>query len=773
MNKQHVSEEDLDLRGFFNILYRYKWSAVIIIFIFTMAALIYAYYKPNVYEAKATIEINVNEKGDISNGDILKEALLGKSIGGSIDTEKNIIKSRFIVLDAMKRVNVTTYINGINILRKSISLYENAPFQVEVDERGKNLKFTVSDINDKGFNLSVKGVDSKTGQKFSYNGVHGWNREVKSKHFKLKLTKTGKPFIYSKYTFVVYTPVRHADNLRQNDISVNKLGKKSNVLQISYKDNSPLRAKEFVNMLTKVYMEQNIRTKTREATQTLDFINKQLRVIEKNLKKSEKNLEKFKMENKTVNVTQSATQISSKLSDYENELAQLNMQINMLDNVASQIARGRSLTTITIAGIGINTQSISSLISELQQAILQKNTLLKNYTPAHPDVQAISDKIRKLKVIIRSSLNNMIKTLKNKRSLIKANMAKYQEKLKTLPTVQQNYLSLERNFSFNDKFYSYLLQKRTETQIKKASTVNNYRIVDPAILPMRHVQPKRKMIVALGLVLGLIAAIVYALFRNYLDDTIKNRKDLKNLTDIPIIAEIPHIDKDEESDGLLTILSKPKSSVAESFRLLRGNLLFMLNEKSSQVISVTSTIGGEGKTTISANLGAALRMLGKRVIIVSFDLRKPRLHKEFNVENKIGVSHFLAGKVALDEIITHTQIEDLDILTSGAVPPNPSELISSKKTQELLDALKERYDFIILDTPPVGLVIDAQELFFKSDIVIYTTRSLVTKKDFIEIVNDLKFGKDIKHLCIVINDVKSGQTYGGKYGYKYGYYNND
>ena len=762
---EYYDEDEIDIRDVIRKLRRQKVWIIAITILTTLIAGVYAYYQPSLYQASTTIEIGEAQKGGMRTDDLLQAALSGGSASGGIETEIAVMQSRFLVEQAVKKVHLSTRIEGINALHKSVELWHDAPFEVHL-ERGKEIRFDLEVHKDETFTLEAEGNNPLTGQTIHYSGNHRFGQPIKHKAFELTLVRTQQPLRYAHFRFVVHNPAYHAEAIRNTHLTVNQIGKKANVVKLTYRDPVPARARDCVNALADAYMAQNIRRKTIEAEQTLKFVNKQLAIIEQGLKRSASRLETFKKKNKTVDVTLSATELSKSLLDYESQLGILGMQVDILKTLSRKIARGKHLETLTLAGADIESPNLSRLIGELQQATLTQKELSKTYTSAHPKVQANTARIRQLKTVIRSSLNNILHGLKEKEALLKKNMVKYQEKLARLPKIQRDYLSLERTFLFNEKFYSYLMEKRTETEIRRAATVSQNRIIDRALLPKQPIKPKRKLIVVVGLILGLILGVVFALVREFLDNTIKTQDEIERETQAPIIGTIPHYSIGKEKRTLM-VRERPKSAVSEAFRHLRTNLQFMLPEGQAHIIAVTSTIAQEGKTSIASNLAAILNLLDKKVIILNFDLRKPMLHTLFGVPNNKGLSAYLSGHADEQEIVVATPYSNLDIIPSGPTPPNPSELIASPRSRVLLDHLRQHYDVIILDTPPIGLVTDARTLLTYADAVVYTLRADYSKKEFLKSIQHLYEQKDIHSLGLVLNDLKI-EKHG--YGYGYGYY---
>jgi uncharacterized protein involved in exopolysaccharide biosynthesis len=369
MAYEMIEEDEVDLREVMRTIWRYRWSILLMALLVTLLAAIYAYYTPNTYQSAATLEIGEDSKGGMGSGDLLQAALSGGTSSGSIDTEKAIIQSRFVVLEAMKKVNIAWQVQGWNALYKKIELFSDIPFEIHL-EKGHDATFTLRPGNNDTFELEAKGKDPLTGEKFEYDGRHRFGQTVKHRHFALTLVRTQAPIRYEKYTFAVYRENYFAESLREKKISVSQIGKKANVIKISYSDPDPLRAQLFVNALADAYMEQNIRRKTIEAAQTLKFVNKQLAIIETGMQTSAQKLEAFKKKNKTVDVSQSAEQLVKTLADYDQQLGITKMQVDLLKSLSHKVKKGKNLETLTLAGAGIEDTSLARLTGELQKAIL-------------------------------------------------------------------------------------------------------------------------------------------------------------------------------------------------------------------------------------------------------------------------------------------------------------------------------------------------------------------------------------------------------------------
>ena len=390
----------------------------------------------------------------------------------------------------------------------------------------------------------------------------------------------------------------------------------------------------------------------------------------------------------------------------------------------------------------------------------------------YPEVIKINKNIKHMKNTIINIIKNMKKNIKERKILFEKSIASKQKVLDRLPADERIFGHLNRKFTINEKIYSYLLEKHSETAIIRASTVSKNRILDKALLPSPSVKPKRYIIVLVGLFIGLFLGIAFVLIKNLLNDKIKSEDDITK-SNLPMLGSIPKINSEHNQ---IKVFSSPKSSVAESFRNLRTNLQFMLGSKDVHIISVTSTVGGEGKTTVCTNLGAIMSMAGKKTIILSLDMRKPTLHTKFKLLNRNGMSTVLSENARLSEVIQKTKYENIDIVASGPIPPNPSELIQSKVMENIIEKLKRTYEVIIFDTPPVGLVTDARILMQHSNTTIYVLRAGYSKKSFLNNIKELSKIDNIKGLSVLLNEVKledQKYSYGYSTSYGNGYYEED
>ncbi len=755
-----AEEEKVDLRAVFRIIHYYRYMIISVTILFTIVSAIFIYFQPDIYQSTSTIEVKEETK-KMSTDDFLAAAMMDSS-SGNLDTKIVIIKSASMANRALKKVDLSHHYYTTRKF-KEIELYKTSPFQVSM-LKGFELSFTLIPVDDKSYQLIREETEDKNEQVWGYDKIHLYDKEIITEYFHLNVVKNTE-MTEESYRFVIIDP-KKMGRIAQENIFVSTIFKNASVLSISYTDNIALRSQEFTNALAKAYLEESIETKNREAELKLNFIDDQIANVNENLRVSAIKLEEFKKSSNALNINSKAESILSQMNTSQTQLTEISIRQKMLDSLYKEILKSdKNIENISISGLNmrLDESTLSDLIKKLQEAIVQMRTLNEDYTEFHPLMRRLNLKIKQLRKTILSSIKGLSESITQNKELLEQSITEQQKILNTLPANERVYGELERKFSVNEKMYSYLLEKESEVGIIKASTVSNNIIIDKAFYPEEPIRPKRTLIVLMALILGFIIGIALAFLRIFLDDRIKTENDINYGTDVSLLGIIPNIRDNNEG---LKVFSASKSYVTEAFRNLRGNLQFMTKKGHSHIIVITSTVGEEGKTTVSTNLAAIISLSGKKTILLNLDMRKPTLHVKFGLENKKGMSNLLSNTAELNDIIQHTEYENLDVITSGSVPPNPSELIENEVIENCLENLREVYDVIILDTPPLGLVVDAKTLMHFADTSIYVLRSEYSKKVYLKNLNQLA-QDDISNIGVVLNDVKMKHVRYGYYGFGY------
>ena len=769
-NYNQIQNDEIDLKDLFKTIMKYKYIIALFAIIFTLAAAVFAYTKPSVYSSFATIELQ-EEKNSFNADDALKQAFSGGAV--NVENQIQILKSKSLQDKAIKELFLKTRYFTVKNYRVR-EFYKNSPFIVldkVIEDTVYGTNFNLTPIDDESFRLEIKPISkySKRGilallgvqpfedyELITYDKVHKYDEDIVTEWFNFSIKKFA-PLENEEYSFSFVHP-SIASNIYFSQLSVSQVSELSSILQISIEDSVSLRAKDLLNSLFKAYLEQEVIRKTEVANLSLDFIDNQLAEINTKLKSSESDLETYKEANDVIVLSDKAKTVTQQLVEYESKLQEISVEENILNNLLQYISNNQNLSGLTVGSVNFADPALAILIKNLHELSTQKDTLLLDYTELHPDVQKLNKSIASLRRQIIGSLQSNLKQLQQRKSASNELINGYKRSLETLPKQERELTRLNRHFSVNEKVYSFLLEKRAETAILKSSTISNARILDEALNFNKPIKPKRILIVLVGMILGIIFGLAYAFLREFFNNTIKNTEEIEKYSTMPIYGVIPF------NKG-----KKTKSIFEEAFRSIRTNLQFLPQNEKSRVIAITSSVSGEGKTTISAKLAEIIAQTDKKVIVLDLDLRKASVHKEFGIPNNIGMSNYLTNQNTLEEVIKKTNEANVDVITTGILPPNPSELILTDTMKNLLDELKKSYDYIIMDTPPVGLVTDALILMNYSDISFTVVRANYTRKEFIKNLDRLSKEHSHNHVGMILNGVEIGDKYGYGYGVSYGY----
>jgi len=383
-----------------------------------------------------------------------------------------------------------------------------------------------------------------------------------------------------------------------------------------------------------------------------------------------------------------------------------------------------------------------------------------------PAVRILDQQIAENKAALIENIKSIQRRLQTSLNTINSQLGRYEDDIRGVPEMERELLEIKRSVEVNQNIYTYLLQKKAETSIAQATVVSDNKVLDQAVLSEEPVQPDRKIVAAVILLLSLVVPTGLVLAGTLLRTTVMNKEDISNLTTVPVIGVVGHSD---DADSNLVVHKRPKSVLAEGFRTVRTNLRFYSTGSGCQTILITSSVGGEGKSFVTLNLATIMALQQQKVVVVGLDLRKPKLFQDFGWSNDIGASSYLAGAAKLDDIIRSSPIPNLDLVISGPIPPNPAELLSKPALREMFDELKHRYDVVIIDTPPIGVVSDAYLVMPNADMVLYMVRQGYSKLEYLRSLDELIQDGRLKQVSILLNDSDFSHSYGYGYGHHYGY----
>lgn len=539
------------------------------------------------------------------------------------------------------------------------------------------------------------------------------------------------------------------------------------VINLSINGSNPKKAKDFMTGLIAQYQRNDLEIKNEAATRTVEFISEQLEGISDSLRQVERELEKFKDKNVVTDLKGEALRLYENIEDFEMQKAQLNISRNYYDYLIDYIQRNQDLHQIILpTSVGITDPILSNLVSQMNALQLDIKMLAKGENPL---VSESLRRINEMKKDIIESVKNQISTDKIKLQFLNRQIAQIEKQLGYLPLAERTLVSIQRNYALQENLYIFLLQKRSEAAISKASNASDIILVNPPMAG-RAISPKTTRNYLVAMLLGFALPLLFFGLLEYFNNRVQSREDVEKITSVPFIAGVGH----KKTENNLAVFNQPKSIIAESFRALRSNLNYFVRQQEKAVFLITSSISGEGKTFTSVNLASVLALSGKKTLIVGADMRRPRLSSDFKLDNEVGLSTYLAGLANFDGVRRKTEFQNLDLISGGPVPPNPSELLLTARMAIFIEEAKSQYDFVIIDTPPLGIVTDAFVLSEFADHTLFIVRQNYTPRHLLKTVNDFYATGKLKNVSLVLNDIyRSGPGYGYGYGYSYGYGYND
>ncbi|SFH06396.1 GumC family protein [Pontibacter chinhatensis] len=540
----------------------------------------------------------------------------------------------------------------------------------------------------------------------------------------------------------------------------------ASVLEISLVDPLPEKGINIINKLIEVYNNEAIEDKNLQAANTIEFLDERLKYITTELSDVEKNVEDYKRQNELTDVSSLASQYLEQAAGYNNKLSEWAIQIDILESIEEYLGSNNNQYKMVPSTLTIQDPTLAGLIARFNELQLERERLLRNAFPNNPLVQNINEQLEDLRTNIIENLRNIKKGLIITSNNLKASSGQYKSKISKVPSMERELLEINREQAIKQNLYLYLLQKREEAAISLAASISNTRIVDPAIATDYPISPNKRNIYLMSILLGLAVPFAGIFVYNLLNTKIQTLKDVELLTGAPIIGELVH----NTSGEALVVTAGNRSPIVEMFRLIRAKLHFAAVDKENKVILVTSGMSGEGKTFFSVNLGATMALTGKKVMLLELDLRSPNLCSYLGLPHGLGISDYLVSdSIILDDIVMASEEnEGLFVIGAGSIPPNPAELMMSSKLGHMIDNLKESFDYIIIDTAPVGQVADAFCLSSLIDSTIYVIRYNYTYKEQIAILESIYRNKELSHPMVVLNDAKPDGRH--KYGYGYGEY---
>jgi len=792
----NLAHSDKDEKIELNVLinrYTIFWKQIALcLAFFLLIGFLNIRYSTKVFKSSTTILIKEDSNTSLGSENLFDGIDL---FGGkkNIKNEIGILNSFSLIKKTLKSLNFRlSYFHSGNF--KSEEIYTKSPFTVELNTAKPTLiaePYYITIISENEYLLSF---ECKNAQLFDFNSENYFsNKEydfkfsktyqfgelVKTDFFEFVINKNDLSLFLNEQWNSYYFKIHNYDNLTekyQKNLKVMEIDKDASILKISLEESNPNKINDFLNQFNTLYLELGLEEKNQITSNTIFFINNQLTYISDSLSIVENELENFKQLNPKIQLSQEDYGTFFRVEKLEEEKAILELNNTYYLSLQKYLKDNNDIENIVAPStIGINDPLLNNLITELSKLYSELQIASINSRDEHPIIRSLQKQIKSTKEKLNENIENIISSSNLSLLDINKRIASIEYEINNLPSKERVLINIQRKFNLNENIYNYLLEKRAEASITKASNVSDHKVIDqPRLESKEPIKPNRLLVLAICFILGLAIPIIVISLYFLFNDKIIDKKDIDQITSKPVIGKIM---LNEDGNNLINI-NNPKSGVAEAFRSIRTNIQYLASDKKEKVICLTSSISGEGKTFISMNLASIISITGEKTLLIGADMRKPKIFDDFNLTNDKGLSSYLSNQNTKEEIINKTKYSNLDLILSGPIPPNPSELLNQPKMSEFIKELKKEYKYIIIDTPPIGLVTDGLIIMEHADISMYVVRQNYTTKEMLKHFDDTIHHHKLKSISLIINGITSDRSsYGYGYGYGntygYGYYSED
>lgn len=766
-NQQYHEEDSINLRHLFETVIVY-WKWILGSLILSLAiGFLFLMTKAPLYESTASILINdpKSQMGEMAILNELKQIGVGSGFSTVVSNEERVLKSTHLMMRVADEMGLhTRYYQKEKFYKKEI--YQQTPYKVSLDSAAFNaltndVKLSINPSKN-SYEIDVK--INKEKSTYTLDNLPG---SIQTSVGRIYIESVRENKIKDKICVEISPLFRMGSKMRAKGVQT-KIDKSSDEIWITFRSQNPQLSKDALNTIIRLYNIDAIEQITQSAIFSGVFIDERLTSLEKELKEEEHRIEDYKQRNKLTNIQADAALFLSTNSQYYDQLTEIEIQLQLIDYLQSYI-KDQSSQKQMIPDPGLKDMGVAGVINEYNQLIIARDKLGHSGGSENPMSRTINQQIESMYGSVKESMNNLEHALKIRHKELQDQNRLLSNKLQSIPRQERELVEITRQQQVKESLYIFLLQKREENSLSKAVATSKARVLNPPY-SVRQVEPRKALIMLVFFFLGLALPIAFILIRRVLNTIIFSREDVEAITDLPILAELAQMKKSD----IFFDHSDNEEINSELFRLLRAKLQFTLNAPEEKVVLVTSIQPGEGKSFVSANLATSLSMLDKKVVLLGLDLRKPVLSERLSMTDSTGVSNYLAGlETDIDKIIhTVPSMPNMDFIPAGVIPPNPNELIMKKELEKLIDELKQRYDYIIIDTAPVGAVSDTYLLDRISDVNLFICRSDYSDRRNVEFINRLDKEGSFKRIYLVINDIdfeSNRYTYQRKYGYGYGY----
>ncbi len=770
--------QKFDPRTFFTIFKKNFWLVLIIFVISIVSGYAYFRYTRPVFKTTTVLQIKNENKTNQILG--INSGIMETDLAPVIELLRSNEFLKTVV--AALPLDISYFRQGTFL---STELYGNTPFEIRY--RINNTIILDQKIFCEFVDYKCHLYYESAGTTYEYmispeewqsvSGMEVFVHFPSKKDMELELSPDNK----SLYFFTINNSKTILNNISQN-LDIQILNETAGTILITYNDFNARKSAEITNTIAEKFIEFDENKKKESATNIIKYIDQQMENVFTQLNSTEKDLHDFRTQNniKTTNESilfNKSSLYTSKMTELENKSLNIDFEIMTLEKVAEKIKREPELKTYEILAMLSGQQSevfMSGLINSLQELMNKREILLFDVTANNHKITTLDEQIKSKKSTIIDFVNSTIERLKSEKTEYNKKVREMENQVFVDSAYDEiEYAKLLRLYSINEEFYSQLIKSKAETMISQAGYVSDNLILEKASVPQVPDYPILSKVILMVLIIAFVISILLILLKYLLYNKILSTGDISEYTEIPVIGGVPTAKIDMDVSQVV-VHQRPKSMMAEAFRNIRTNLEFYPIDHTCRVITISSTIAGEGKTFVGLNIAAIYAMTGKKVMIMDLDLRKPRLDKCFSVDNIKGVSTILIKKHKYQECVYESEIENLHFITSGPLPPNPAEIILGDNLKDFINEVKQDYDILIIDTPPIGIVTDALISYNMADNQVYVMRAGISPKSFIDNVNSFVIGSKLEHMSIILNAIERssgryGYGYKTGYGYQYGY----
>lgn len=777
------NQVSFDFKGFLIKIGSYwKWFLISLLITFTIA------YQVNIRKEKVYAMETVISVKEESNPLFTSNTSLVFNWGGTSDQVQTIsttLQSRShneLVVDKLQY-----YIDYLSQGEYNIvDSYGAVPFYVTIDKSKGQLAgmlISITFLSESEYEIKIpfenNSVSTVTYRDNSYGNTavsvgdfvkkYKVGEQVTLPFLNWKLQIKSNPGFYKGNEYFVRFNDFDGTVSRYKGINVTSGEKGGSIITLGMQGGNKARMVEYLNATVNMLIKRQLDGKNQFATNTISFIDSTLVAMESQLKETGNELKSFRKGKNIYDIEEGGGKFSDQMLDFDVKKDEINRKMAYYNSLKSYLKNSVDYSRLPAPSVaGIEDPNIVVNISKLISLSTQRSEMA--YAVKSEKIfKDFDNQMQAIKNVLFENIGTAKSSLQYDLAMINSKINEAESTIKSLPDDQQELIKIKRKYDLSDNIYSTFLQKRSEADIVKAANLSDIHFIDPAKdIGGGLIGPKTSVNYVLALFLGILFPLLFVFIIFFINNSIQNTEDISKLTKIPIIGVVGLIR--EFTD--LAVFERPKSALSESFRAIRSSLQFLYkqqNVEGAKTLMITSSVSAEGKTFCSINIATVFALSEKKTVIVGLDLRKPKLFDEFNLTNEVGIVNYLIRQNSVDEIIKHTQIPYLDVILSGPVPPNPSELIMGDAMGELMKELKEKYDYIILDTPPVGLVSDALELAQYADVTLYIVRQNFSKKEMITLLNNRVKRGELDNASIIFNGFENKAKYGAGYGYGYGY----